>query len=59
MRCFAGKTDIAQALVAQGLAVAYRRYSEDYVDAEDRAAAAERGMWQGPFDMPWDWRRKN
>ena len=59
MRCFAGETDIARALVAQGLAVAYRRYSEDYVDAEDRAAAAGRGMWQGPFDMPWDWRRKN
>ena len=59
MRCFAGETDIARALVAQGLAVAYRRYSEDYVDAEDRAAASGRGMWQGPFDMPWDWRRKN
>ena len=59
MRCFAGETDIAQALVAKGLAVAYRRYSKDYVDVEDRAAAAGRGMWQGPFEMPWDWRSKN
>ena len=59
MRCLAGDTDIAEALVKRGLAVAYRRYSKDYIGAEASAERGARGMWQGRFDMPWDWRRKN
>ncbi|HZA65683.1 MAG TPA: hypothetical protein VE592_01970 [Geminicoccaceae bacterium] len=42
---------------AQGLALAYRRYSRDYVAAEDEARVAGRGMWAGTFEPPWDWRR--
>ncbi|MEC8089795.1 MAG: thermonuclease family protein, partial [Pseudomonadota bacterium] len=59
MRCLAGDTDIGEALVEQGLAMAYRRYSHDYVTAEQDAKRAERGIWQGRFDAPWDWRKKN
>ena len=59
MRCLAGTTDIAERLVSQGLAMAYRRYSTDYVVAEEAAEAGRHGMWQGRFDTPWDWRRKN
>jgi len=59
MRCMAGDQDIAEALVSQGLAMAYRRYSSDYVPAEEQAAAAARGMWQGRFETPWDWRKAN
>ena len=59
MRCLAGDTDIGEALVEQGLAMAYRRYSQDYVTAEQDAKQAERGIWQGRFDAPWDWRKKN
>lgn len=59
MRCRAGDTDIAKHLVASGLALAYRRYSEDYVAAEQAARAARRGLWQGDFEAPWDWRRRN
>ena len=59
MRCLAGGTDIGKALVEQGLAMAYRRYSQDYVTAEHDAKRAERGIWQGRFDAPWDWRKKN
>ena len=33
MRCFSGRTDISKALVSQGLALAYREYSTDYVRA--------------------------
>jgi len=40
-------------MVASGWAVAYRRYSLDYVADED---AAQRNIWSGNFDMPWDWR---
>ena len=59
MRCRAGETDIAEALVAQGLALAYRRYATDYVAAEEAARAARTGVWGGEFTAPWDWRRAN
>jgi hypothetical protein len=42
-RCLVGKVDINQWLVAQGLALAYRRYSRDYVPAEDKARAVHVG----------------
>jgi endonuclease YncB( thermonuclease family) len=56
-RCFAGDVDIAEALVRDGLALAYRRYSMDYVLAETGARLAGRGMWRGDFEEPWAWRR--
>lgn len=59
MRCRADGTDIAEALVAQGLALAYRRYATDYVAAEEAARAARAGVWGGEFIAPWDWRRAN
>jgi len=46
MRCFAGGTDIAEHLVENGLALAYRRYSTDYVAAE--TIARDRGTGSGP-----------
>ena len=55
--CLVGEVDINEWLVAQGLALAYRRYSRDYVAAEDEARVAGRGMWAGTFEPPWDWRR--
>ena len=59
MRCLAGSTDIGKALVKQGLAMAYRRYSQDYVTAEQDVKRTERGIWQCRFDAPCDWRNKN
>ena len=44
-------------LVARGWALAYRRYSSDYVDEEAAASEARRGIWRGEFVPPWDWRR--
>ena len=58
MQCFANGHDIAGALVDRGLALAYRDFSSAYVENETRAAAAKRGMWQGHFSPPWEWRRK-
>ena len=51
-RCFVGTLDINEWLVAQGLALAYRRYSRDYIPAEDEARTAGRGMWAGTFEPP-------
>jgi endonuclease YncB( thermonuclease family) len=58
-RCLLGDIDINEWLVSQGLALAYRHYSMDYVAAEDEARAADRGMWAGKFEPPWDWRHRH
>ena len=48
--------DISCRLVAAGWALAYRRYSTDYIGAEEEAREAKRGMWRGSFVKPWVWR---
>jgi endonuclease YncB( thermonuclease family) len=56
-RCFAPDGgDIARCLVSAGWALAYRRYSAEYVDAEVQACRAQRGLWRGTFETPWIWR---
>ena len=57
MRCFAGDVDVGAALVRAGMALAYRRYTDDYISDEEAARAARSGLWAGQFDTPWDWRR--
>jgi endonuclease YncB( thermonuclease family) len=54
--CQVGSTDLGAWLVSQGHAVAFRRYSADYVADEEKARATRRGIWVGRFAMPWDWR---
>lgn len=54
--CKAGDVDLGRRQVSEGWAVAYRRYSKDYVGDEDAARKADRGVWEGKFQMPWDWR---
>ncbi len=54
--CFKGTDDLNRWMVAAGWAVAYRKYSLDYVDVEKRAHAARLGIWSERFQMPWDWR---
>lgn len=44
--------DVAEVLTEAGAAFAYRRYSEDYVTAEQRARAAGRGVWAGQATRP-------
>lgn len=56
-KCFSEGRDVGEALVQYGLALAYRQYSSDYVQAEASAKAARRGLWAGDFIEPWDWRR--
>lgn len=59
MQCFANHKDIARTLVAEGMAVAYERYAQDYVAVQAQARDAGRGLWAGKFDMPEDWRKAN
>ena len=56
--CYSGTVNLNTELVRQGWALAYRRYSKDYVAVEEEAQAAKRGMWAGEFKPPWEWRRK-
>jgi endonuclease YncB( thermonuclease family) len=55
-RCRVGATDVNRMMVALGFAVAYRRYSSDYVSAEDSAKGNRFGLWSGQFEMPSDYR---
>jgi len=57
--CYADNEDLNAWLVSEGLAVAYRKYSTDYVGLEEQARAARKGVWGSKFDMPWDWRKAN
>ena len=56
--CYASDgTDLNGYLVSQGHALAYRRYSTQYVNQEDQARAARVGIWANDFVPPWRWRR--
>lgn len=54
--CYMRGVDVNAWMVLHGHAVAYRRYSTDYVQEEKEARAAHTGIWAGKFIMPWDWR---
>lgn len=56
--CFKETEDLNRWMVANGWAVAYRKYSRDYVADEERAHSAGLQIWSGPFEMPWDWRQQ-
>jgi len=57
-RCRVGGTDINRTMVALGLAVAYRRYSSDYVSSEASAKGNRLGLWAGEFEIPADYRHE-
>ena len=52
-----GAEKISRHESAQGWALAYRRYSRDYINQEKQASTSKVGVWQGSFIAPWDWRR--
>jgi hypothetical protein len=55
--------DLDRLIVREGLAWAFRKYSEDHVDAEDLARAAGIAIWEQERERereratPWDYRR--
>jgi len=56
--CYAGSVNLNARMVREGWALAYRRYSDEYVSEEREAEKGMRGMWRGEFMPPWDWRRR-
>lgn len=56
--CRLNGEDLNAWLVNEGWAVAYREFSEDYVDEEERARAARRNIWNGSLQQPEAYRRE-
>ena len=57
--CFKKNKDINAWLVRSGYALSYRKYSKKYLNEEFHAKKNKLGIWNGSFEMPWDWRKKN
>ncbi len=57
--CMAAVLDINAEMVRLGWAIAYRSHGLDYAAAETAAKKARRGIWQGQFVMPEDWRAEH
>jgi endonuclease YncB( thermonuclease family) len=58
-RCVIDGIDVGEELVRRGLALAYQKYSADYIAAEDVARSEGYGIFAGEFIPPWEWRRGN
>ena len=58
-KCFKGKINLNRWMVRNGHAVAYRRYSKEYIPDEDFAKENKLGLWQGKFLNPEKWRKLN
>lgn len=54
--CYAGDLDLGSEIVRQGLAWAFVRYSNAYVDVENEARQASRNIWSGPAQPAWEYR---
>ena len=55
--CSLGAYDIGAALVNAGWAVVYSKHTDIYTPYQTQAQNNGRGLWQGEFYMPWDWRK--
>ena len=56
--CYGRDADINAMMVEIGMALAYRHYSGIYIEQEERAKVAKRGLWDADFVPPWKWRRE-
>ena len=57
--CFVEQEDLNKWMVRNGHAIAYRRYSKDYILDEEFAKINKLGMWLGTFSKPEKWRKLN
>ena len=55
--CYKRKINLNAWLVSNGHAVAFRKYSKKYISQEMLAKQEKKGIWQGKFEMPWDYRK--
>ena len=55
--CLRDGEELNQWLVSQGWALVYPLGADSYQADEAAAKTAKRGLWQGVFVKPWEWRR--
>ena len=57
--CFVEKENLNKWMVRNGYAIAYRRYSKNYIPDEEFAKSNKLGLWSGIFLKPEKWRKVN
>ena len=57
--CFLEDVNLNKWMVRNGYAIAYRRYSKDYIKDENYAKENKIGLWSGYFIHPEKWRKLN
>jgi endonuclease YncB( thermonuclease family) len=57
--CFVGQENLNKWMVRNGHAIAYKRYSKDYILDEVHAKTNKLGLWSGTFLNPEKWRKLN
>ena len=57
--CFVKQENLNKWMVRNGYAIAYRRYSKDYILDEQFAKINKLGLWSGTFLKPEKWRKLN
>ena len=57
--CYKNNIDLNKWMVRYGYAVAYLRYSKEYLNDEKYAKENKLGLWKGTFLRPEKWRKLN
>jgi endonuclease YncB( thermonuclease family) len=59
--CFIGKESINELIVKNGMAVIYnlQQASKNIITLEEEAKSLKKGIWQGHFQLPQDYRRSS
>ena len=57
--CYTNDINLNSTMVKEGWAIAYRYYSDDYINEEESAQKNKRGIWEGAFLEPYIWRKNN
>ena len=58
-KCFKGTINLNRWMVRNGYAIAYRKYSKQYILDENFAKEEKLGLWKGTFVKPEKWRKLN
>ena len=56
--CYYKNTNLNGWMVKNGYALAYLKYSKKFLILENFAQSNKKGIWQGDFEKPWDWRKR-
>ena len=57
--CFYNNKNLNKMMVRSGWAIAYKKYSNLYVQDESHAKSKKIGLWKGDFLKPQEWRKLN